>query len=85
MVTTTKLALCPDGVKRAYTMEGEIAIVEVRGYRVEGKITEEDRVTKFRQAQNHHGAHLVVLPSTSRLGAGVIVAGRLIAHRQEGW
>lgn len=70
MVTTTKLALCPDGVKRAYTMEGEIAIVEVRGYRVEGKITEEDRVTKFRQAQNHHGAHLVYYPAQADWAPG---------------
>jgi len=56
---TTKLALCPDGVKRAYTVSGDIAIVEVRGYRVEGKITVDDGVTKFRQSANHYGAHLM--------------------------
>jgi hypothetical protein len=56
---TPNMALCPDGKSREYTVEGEIAIVEVRGSRIEGKITEEDGVTKFRQAPNHHGAHLM--------------------------
>jgi hypothetical protein len=58
----TKWAVCPDGQARAYTVEGEIAIVEVRGSRIEGKITEEDGVTKFRQSANHHGAHLMWYP-----------------------
>ena len=53
-MTTTKIAICPDGVTRRYTLNGDIAIVEVRGSRIEGKITEEDGVTKFRQlAQTH--------------------------------
>ena len=53
------IALCPDGQKRPYTITGEVAIVLVRGYEVEGKITEENRVTRFRQLANHHGAHLM--------------------------
>lgn len=55
----TKVALCPDGVTRVYTVEGEIAIVEVRGYQIEGRVTEEGGVTRFRQLASHHGAHLV--------------------------
>lgn len=57
-----KMALCPDNRSRPYTVKGDIAVVEVRGYRVEGKITEEDGITKFRQTANHHGAHLVWYP-----------------------
>jgi hypothetical protein len=41
---------------------GEIAIVEVRGGRIEGTITVEDGVTKFRQLANHHGGHLMWYP-----------------------
>jgi hypothetical protein len=59
MVTTMKWATCPDGVKRAYTLSGDIAFVEVRGYQVEGKVTVDDGVTKFRQLASHHGVHLV--------------------------
>ncbi len=70
---TMKMAVCPDGVTRAYTVEGEIAFVEVRGYRIEGKITEEDGVTKFRQLAIMSPSD--VLPATSRLGTGVIVRG----------
>ena len=39
---TMKMAVSPDGQSRAYTMEGEIAIVEMRGYQIEGRITEEN-------------------------------------------
>ncbi len=56
---TTKLALCPDGVTRAYSVEDGVAVVDVRGYRVEGKVTVEDGITKFRQSAQHHGSHLV--------------------------
>jgi hypothetical protein len=59
---TSEMAVCPDGKVRPYTLEGEIAFVEVRGYRIEGKVTEEDGVTKFRQSANHHGAHLMWYP-----------------------
>ena len=55
----TKLALCPDGEWRSYTFTGAIALVHVRGYQIEGKITEEDGVMSFRQLANHHGAHLM--------------------------
>lgn len=55
-------ALCPDGQWRSYTLTGDIAVVHVRGYRVEGKITEEGGVTRFRQLANHHGAHLMWYP-----------------------
>ena len=54
MVMETKIALCPDGVERTYTVEGETAIVEVRGYRVEGKVTEEGGLTRFRQSVQNH-------------------------------
>jgi hypothetical protein len=57
MVMTTKLALCPDGVTRVYSVENGVAFVLVRGHQIEGKITEEDGVTKFRQAASHPGAH----------------------------
>ena len=53
-MVTTKLALCPDGVTRAYTLNGNIAIVEVRGYQVEGKVTEEGGLTRFRQSVQNH-------------------------------
>jgi len=66
----TKLALCPDGVRRAYTVSGDIAIVQVRGYRVEGKITVDDGVTHFRQSANHHGAHLMWYPARGDLSLG---------------
>jgi hypothetical protein len=59
---TSEIAMCPDGKSRSYTVEGEIAIVEVRGRPVEGKITEEDGVTKFRQLAHHHGGHLMYYP-----------------------
>jgi hypothetical protein len=59
---TMKMAICPDGKLRAYTLEGEIAFVQVRGSRIEGKITEENGVTRFRQVANHHGAHLMWYP-----------------------
>ncbi len=55
MVMAMKSSVCPDGVTRAYTVEDENAVVVVRGYRVEGKITEEDGVMRFRQLANHHG------------------------------
>ncbi len=58
-----KTALCPDGKLRAYTVQGEIAFVNVRGYRVEGKITEEGGLTKFRQVASHPGAHLMWYPA----------------------
>ena len=54
--------MCPDGVTRTYSVAGQVAIVVVRGYRVEGKITEEDGVTRFRQSASHHGAHLMWYP-----------------------
>jgi hypothetical protein len=60
---STKMAVCPDGKLRAYTVEDEIAIVEVRGSRIEGTITEKDGVTRFRQSANHHGAHLMYYPA----------------------
>ena len=60
-----KLALCPDGVERAYTVSGDIAIVEVRGCQVEGKVTENGGLTRFRQLANHHGAHLMYCPARS--------------------
>jgi len=69
MVTTTKLALCPDGVTRAYTLNGDIAIVQVRGYRIEGKVTVDDGVMHFRQLANHHGAHLVYYPARADLAS----------------
>ncbi|MGP0109400.1 MAG: hypothetical protein ACLPR9_11180 [Acidimicrobiales bacterium] len=59
----TKFALCPDGEWRSYTFNDDIAIVEVRGYQVEGKVTEEGGLTRFRQAANHHGAHLMYYPA----------------------
>ena len=59
---TMKMAVFPDGQSRAYTMEGEIAIVEMRGYQIEGRITEENGATRFRQLANHHGAHLMWYP-----------------------
>ena len=34
-------------------------LVLVRGSRIEGKITEEDGVTRFRQSACHHGAQLI--------------------------
>ena len=36
--------------------------MEVRGYRIEGKVTEDDGVTKFRQLANHPGAHRMWYP-----------------------
>ena len=51
--------MCPDGKSREYTVEGQIAVVEVRGRRIEGKVAEEDGVTRFRQLANHHGGHLM--------------------------
>jgi hypothetical protein len=57
-----KWAVCPDGTPRAYTVEGEIAIVEVRGSRIEGKQTGEDGVVRFRPSARHHGAHLMWYP-----------------------
>lgn len=71
-MTTTTLALCPDGVKRAYTVSGEIAIVQVRDSSIQGKITVEDGVTKFRVLAQHHGAHLMWYPARadSPLGDG---------------
>ena len=62
-MVTTKLALCPDGVTRAYTFSGDFAIVDVRGYQVKGKVTVDDGVTTFRHLANHHGAHLVYYPA----------------------
>ncbi len=51
---TMNMAVCPDGVTRAYTVEGEFAVVQVRCHRIEGKITEDDGVTKFRQSVDNH-------------------------------
>jgi hypothetical protein len=62
-VVTKRLALCPDGQWRSYTLSGDIAIVDVRGYQVKGKITVNGGVTKFRQSANHHGAHLMYYPA----------------------
>ncbi len=59
----TKWAVCPDGKWRSYTLDGEIAFVEVRGYQIEGKITEEGGVTSFRPSVRHHGAHLMWYPA----------------------
>ena len=59
----TQMAVCPDGQEREYTGSGDNAVVEVRGYRVEGKITVGDGVVRFRQSANHHGAHLVYYPA----------------------
>ena len=67
---TTRLALCPDGVKRAYTPNGDIAIVEVRGSSIRGKITEVGGVTKFRVLAQHHGAHLMWYPAPADLALG---------------
>jgi hypothetical protein len=50
----TTWALCPDDVTRSYTLTGDIAVVQVRGYEIEGKVTEEDGVTKFRQLAHTH-------------------------------
>jgi hypothetical protein len=58
-----KIAVCPDGEWRAYTEEGEIAFVNVRGYRVEGKVTEQGGLTRFRQLVSHPGAHLMYYPA----------------------
>ena len=58
----TRFALCPDGKARPYTITGDIAIVQVRGSPIQGKITVEDGVTKFRQLANHHGGHLMWYP-----------------------
>lgn len=65
-------ALCPDGVARAYTLHGDIAIVEVRGSSIRGKITIEDGVTRYRVLAQHHGAHLMWYPrrTVSPLGDG---------------
>ena len=54
MVTTAKIAICPDGEWRSYTLTGDIAVVYVRGYRIEGKVTEEGGVTRFRQSAHSH-------------------------------
>ena len=59
---TSDVAVCPDGKARPYTVEGDIAIVEVRGRPIQGKITVEDGMTKFRVLAQHHGAHLMWYP-----------------------
>lgn len=59
----TKWAVCPDGRWRSYTLKGDIAVVNVRGYRVEGKVAEVGGLTRFRQLANHHGTHLVYYPA----------------------
>ena len=58
-----QIAVCPDGKVRAYTGDGDIAIMEVRGSSIQGKITVEGGVTKFRVLAQHHGAHLMWYPS----------------------
>ena len=66
-----------DGVRYDWSA-GDIAIVQVRGYQVEGKITVDDGVTHFRQLSNHHGAHLevkVIDPSANVYVAGALLLG----------
>ena len=79
----TQMAVCPDGQERAYTVSGDIAIVQVRGYQVEGKVTVNDGVTKFRQRAHHHGAHLVWHPppphAPPHLVSNLTYGGTLIA------
>ena len=62
-MTTMKLAFCPDNRWRSYTLSGDIAVVRVRGYQVEGKVTVDNGVIRFRQAVSHHGAHLMYYPA----------------------
>ncbi len=59
----TKMAVCPDGMWRVYTVKGELATVQVGGRSIEGRITEADGVTRFRQSAHHHGAHLMYYPA----------------------
>jgi len=66
----SNIALCPDGEMRSYTLTGDIAIVEVRGYQVEGKVTDKGGLTRFRQLASHHGSHLVYFPARADLALG---------------
>jgi|NGEPerStandDraft_6_1074524.scaffolds.fasta_scaffold20401_3 hypothetical protein len=45
---TIQLAVCPDGKARPHTLNGDTAIVEMRGNPIQGTVTEEDGVMKFR-------------------------------------
>jgi hypothetical protein len=59
----TGIAVCVDGESRPYTVTGDIATVQVRGRSIQGKVTVEDGVTKFRVLAQHHGAHLMWYPA----------------------